>query len=276
MSQEEFAETEKEVLILLATLESIDSFVNYEVLDLNHNGLDSEIRFKSATHQKFFNIMFLDFLTLKIFGPNEPCIEAVQTVVKSPCFNRANSISDLSLAVEQLLAWLEQDVRLIHRGDTRMFWFPSIDREIALSIKRKEFIKICGTISKHNRLGLTRQAEIIKKIFERNKVILELTEALLVMEDFYQHFHDDIFNYHSSTIAEFLNNVRLGVHDYLQPEYHHSYVYEGGEFLKYRFTYPANVKSAYGKTCYWDLMNKIRAKPYMPKFLVTEWLKKRF
>jgi hypothetical protein len=34
------------------------------------------------------------------------------------------------------------------------------------------------------------------------------------LDDFYERFHKDILNYHSSTIAEFLNNIRWGIYEY--------------------------------------------------------------
>src|SRR5215218_1142153 len=44
-------------------------------------------------------------------------------------------------------------------------------------------------------------------------------DALLALADFYEKFHTDILNYHASTIAEFLNNIRWGIYEYLQPEF---------------------------------------------------------
>lgn len=54
-------------------------------------------------------------------------------------------------------------------------------------------------------------------------------EAALALEDFYRWFHDDILNYHASTIAEFLNNIRWGIYEYLQPEFQRSIVWESRE-----------------------------------------------
>jgi len=99
---------------------------------------------------------------------------------------------------------------------------------------------------------------------------------MLALDDFYQWFHDDIFNYHASTIAEFLNNIRWAIYEYLQPEFHSSIVWESREPAKYRYTYPGGVSSKLGKSYYSDLMNEVRSAPYVPRFQVTKWLKLRY
>jgi hypothetical protein len=58
-----FNNTEKEVIFLKAINELIDSMVNYEVLDLHGQNPDASIVFRTRTHQKFFNIILLDFLS---------------------------------------------------------------------------------------------------------------------------------------------------------------------------------------------------------------------
>jgi len=51
-------------------------------------------------------------------------------------------------------------------------------------------------------------------------------------------------------------------------------VWEGSN--QYRYKYPEEIKTGFSKTCYWDLMNKVREKPFMRKFKVTKWLKLRY
>jgi hypothetical protein len=103
-----------------------------------------------------------------------------------------------------------------------------------------------------------------------------IEESLLALTDFYERFHTDILNYHSSTIAEFLNNIRWGIYEYMQPEFHRSIVWESGDPPKYRYIYPDAVTSRLAKECYWELMNEVRSAPYMRKFTVTKSLKLRY
>jgi hypothetical protein len=57
------SEIEEEVILLKAIKELIDSMVNFEVLNLYGNDPDSNILFNSTTHQKYFNIVLVDFLS---------------------------------------------------------------------------------------------------------------------------------------------------------------------------------------------------------------------
>ena len=43
----------------------------------------------------------------------------------------------------------------------------------------------------------------------------------------------------------------------------------------YHFTYPKEINNNFAKSCYWDLMNEVRSKPYINKFQVTRYLKMR-
>jgi hypothetical protein len=157
-----FTNTEKEVIFLKAINELIDSMVNHEVLDLLGDDLYSETRFRSMTHQKYFNIILLDLLSCsdkKVLGEQQSYLGAMKAICQSPNFNKDNSIKDLTISTQEFVNWLEQEIQA-------EIWLPSIDTQTTLSIKRMEFIKICGNISKHNfsRLsgrterGLTRMA----------------------------------------------------------------------------------------------------------------------
>lgn len=153
---------------------------------------------------------------------------------------------------------------------------PSIDTETTLKLTRIAFLKMCGNIAKHNFLRLIGAAEELKEILSRNSVQIGLDEAVLALEDFYRWFHDDILNYHASVIAEFLNNIRWGIYEYLQPEFQRSIVWGSREPPKYRYTYPAGVTSSLARSYYWDLMNDVRRPPYVRRFQVTRWLKLRY
>src|SRR2546429_2998487 len=128
---------------------------------------------------------------------------------------------------------------------------------------------MCGDISKHNVLRSVGVAEELQQTLAASGVSVELEDAMLALGDFYERFHTDILNYHSSTIAEFLNNILWGIHEYLQPEYQRSLVTEGGNPPKYRYTYPTNVVNEFARTCYWDLLNEVRRRPYVKRFSVT-------
>lgn len=269
-----FNTIEREVIFLKAVKELIDEMVNFEIGEVIGSDPHSQFQFRTMTHQKFFNIILVDFLSCsdkKVLGEQSSYLSALKSICNSPKFEQNNSISNLSKSVTEFSDWLEKEVIV------EKIWFPSIDLETDLSIKRVEFIKICGNISKHNFSRLSGVVKELKAIFERNGITLDDDGALVIIEEFYAWFHDDIFSYHSSAIAEFLNNIRWGIYEYLQPEFQQSIVYETQEHpRKYHYTYPAKVKKGFAKTCYWELMNDIRSRPYMNKFQVTEYLKMRY
>lgn len=268
-----FTNTEKEAIFLKAINELIDSMVNYEVLDLLGNSPHCNISFKSMTHQKYFNIILLDFLSCsdkKVLSEQQSYLGAIRAICKSPNFNKDNSIKNLTIATQEFVNWLGQKAQV-------KIWLPSINTETTLSIKRIEFIKICGNISKHNFSRLSGVANELIKIFKRNRKKISFEDALLILNEFYERFHSGILNYHGSTISEFLNNIRWGIYEYLQPEFQQSIVYEGTKHpQKYHYTYPTEINNNFAKNCYWDLMNEIRSKPYIGKFQVTRFLKMRY
>jgi len=44
----------------------------------------------------------------------------------------------------------------------------------------------------------------------------------------------------------------------------------------YRFHVPSAITHPLAKEMYWELMNVVRAPPYMPKFEVSQYLKMRY
>jgi hypothetical protein len=68
----------------------------------------------------------------------------------------------------------------------------------------------------------------------------------------------------------------LDYHEYLQPEFQRSIVWESHDPPKYRYTCPREVVAPFAKGCYWDLMNEVRSPPYMRRFKVAKWLKLRY
>lgn len=249
--------------------------VNNEMILLQGDNPNSNILFPSRIHQRLFNILLVDFLSKtdpRKQAPIKPTsyLGGLRGVVSNPSFNKDNSVKLLKGSIQEFKDWLEQTVEV----DVR---FPSIDKETILKVSRVQFLKMIGNISKHNYLRAISVAEQLKEILIKSGITINIDESLFALADFYERFHSDILNYHSSTIAEFLNNIRWGIHEYLQPEFQQSIVYEGTEHpRKYHYTYPDGIKSDFAKGCYYDLMNEVRSKPYVEKFEVTKWLKKRY
>lgn len=263
---------ETEVIYLKAINESIDSMVNYEILQLSIRKGEGQASFRTAVHQRFFNIILVDFLSKpadKFAGKRNSCLDALTEICESPVFNRGNSVRSLRRAVRAFRKWVEREIKV-------KAWLPSIELQTTIRIQRQQFIRICGDISKHNFSRLSRRVGDLKKILSSSGVEISDNDGLLMIEDFYERFHTDIFNYHGSRIVELLNEIRWGIHEYLQPEFKRSIVYEEASPPMYRYTYPEGVNTEFAKNCYWGLMNEVRANPYVERFKTYSILKRRY
>ena len=272
-------QTEKEILTLKSVFDLINDLVNYNMMRLSHQNPNSEICFKSDVHQKFFYIKLLDFLSdgHKIWGVEKTFTDALQDICSQPQLK--SYIEQLKQETDNFGAWLNDFVQFEHDGEIRKLWFPSIEKEVSLKITRLQAIKICGNKAKHNTYILSRQAKAIRKIFKDNGYEIELPDAFLIFEEFFEQFHEDILTYHGSTVAEFLNNIRWAIYEYLQPIHSEVTEYYWNEKLHlkmYRYHYPENVTNNFVRKVFWDLMNDVRSKPYMPRFQTTRFLKMRY
>ena len=240
------SDIEKEIVFIKAVQELIDEMINYEVLGIIGSDPDSFIQFSSMTHKRFFNIILVDFLSqtdknIKALSESISYLGALKRICANPKFKKNNSIESLRRAVTNFIDWLNQEVEV-------EVWLPTADIEAKLKIKRIEFIKICGNISKHSFSRLSGVAKDLISIFSRNNITITQDDAILLLDDFYEKFHTDILDYHGSTIAEFLNEIRWGIHEYLYPEYCDSKVDLGGDPPKYKYTYPSEVITPFCKT----------------------------
>ncbi len=268
----EITEVEKEVVGLWVVRGSLDSLVNHALLKLVGDGGTKEVHFETATHQQLFNILLLDFLEKvdeDLTGGQGSCLEVLSGACRTASFNQNGSVECLRKPVETLRTWLDAEITV----DT---WLPSIDQRLDFTIQRRESIYICGNISKHNLARLTRVAKRLADILDRHGVTSDLAKALRVLDDFHARFHDDIFNYHSTVIAELLNNFRWGIHDYLSPEHIRAKVQDASDPIKYSYRFPEDVSNDFTRFCYWDLMNSVRRKPYMERFIANSVFKLRY
>ncbi|MBE0533575.1 MAG: hypothetical protein IH626_22355 [Rhodospirillales bacterium] len=263
---------EKEVVVLKAIKELVDSIINLEVLTLNDQD-PTEVRFHSMTHAKFFNLVLVDLLSKTDkagFIEAETYLSRLAAITENPHFNVGRSVDALAASTQEFRDWLNT------RFSREDVWLPSIETKMTLELSRIELVKVGGNICRHNFLRAVGIAGDVQKILARNKIEVTLDQALLVLSDLNEWLHGDMFYYHSSTIAEFLNNLRWGIYTYLQPEFSRSIVMDGGNPPKYHYTYPDGVVTAFGKDCYWSLMNEVMREPYMRRFKVTELLKNRY
>ena len=278
----DFTETEQEVIVLKAVWELIDQMVNYEMFAKPGRVDDVTLLPSTVTHQRLFNILLVDFLSMpdqKSFGLPDPPDDSLKSersylfylkrICNAPKLNPVGGEA-IREPIEVFLQWLEAEC-LVEK-----VWLPSIDIETDIRLKRILLIKICGNIAKHSFAGLSRNVQDICKVLEANGTKIDIDQGYLVIPEFYEWFHKNVLSYHISAIAEFLNNIRWGIYEYLTPEFDRAYVQDDPNSIAYRFSSPPDSNKPIAQSMHWDLMNAVRSEPYMPRFEVTQYLKMRY
>lgn len=273
MTQIYFNKQESEIIYLKAAIDLLDSMLTVKLFELRGKDPDSQIYFHEEIHQKYFFIILIDFLSKsnKIFNGEElTCLELIKKISETPNFDINKSISELKFAINFFNSWLNKEIIV-------KTWLPNINKECDLKLKRIEFIDACANISKHNFMRLTGVSNRVIKILKRNNIDITFNESLLILDDFYERFHNDILNYHGSNIVEMINNIRWGIQEYLILQFDKSYKKDNSESkFSYRYDYPKEINDKFAKDCFWSLMNSIRMKPYIKKFKSTEMSKIRY
>jgi hypothetical protein len=279
-----FTTTDQEAIILSQTWEMIDDMVNFELFEKFDRFDDINLTFRTSSHQRLFNVLLGDFLSQpRKWGGNPMVFDLPNAPHTGPETDRTNLFyirricdapnlgsrpDSLREKVSAFADWLDA------KALVRDVWLPSIDVKLDLQIERIVFIKICGNIGKHNLVRLENNVGKICDILGKHGHPIDEARGYLVLSDFYDWFHRDIFAYHASTIAEHLNEIRWAIFHYLEPEFERSH--RQINEIAYKYDYPRACDHPFGKNMYWDLMDRVRARPYFPRFAVTSSLKKRY
>ena len=137
---------------------------------------------------------------------------------------------------------------------------------------------MCGDIAKHSLPRLAGNVRHLRKILKASGHPVQEQDAYLAVEDFFTWFHQDVFIYDASQIAEFLNNIRWSIYDYLRLEYQRSWYLTHDvtpDFRSYEYRMPQDITEPVARVMYWGLMNRVRAKPWMHRFVVSESFRQR-
>ncbi|MDR3418534.1 MAG: hypothetical protein P4L83_20380 [Nevskia sp.] len=263
---------ESEAVYLLAVVELINSAVNRQVLQFRAPADRQEVVFESSLHRRYFSICLVDLLSQTDSRAPviaQPYLRAIRNICEAPLLGDAESACALANAAAAFTAWLNETFEF----DA---WLPSIGINVKVVPTRIQMLKLCGDLSKHNFLRAIGVAEDIRDLLAAAGHEVDLFQALRAHEDVYDHFHENILAYHASTIAQHLNDLRWGIHEYLYPLYVRCRVDEGGESIMYRFEYPDGIDDPFARACFWDLMNGVRMAPYVPRFTASRFLQGRY
>jgi hypothetical protein len=279
-----FTKTDQEAIILNSTWEMIDDMVNYEMVVKTEKIDEITLSFRTSSHLRLFNILLGDFLSkprkwrgsIPFDLPEAPRQNGRESDQTSLFYLRriceqpelSDTADTLRESVEQFAEWLEA------KAFVPKVWLPSVDIELDVEIKRIVFIGICGNIGKHNFVRLDHNVGKVRDILAEHGHSIHRERGYEVLSDFYEWFHTHVFSYHASTIAEFLNNLRWAMFNYLEPEYLKSF--HPLEGIRYGFDSPPECSHPFGRSMYCDLMNRMRSRPFFPRFTVDPYLKRRY
>jgi hypothetical protein len=183
--------------------------------------------------------------------------------------NFAGEIGPLAKEVESFAAWLDAKLTC------PKVWFSDLEIQFDMTVERIWVFKTVGDLAKHNFSRLEGQIRRIRAMLARHGFTVDegaIYEALPNIEEW---LGDHLLAYHTSTIAEFFNNIRWAIHGYLGPEFVRAYRRKDDEVL-YTFDVPVEIGEGLPRGMYWRLMNAMRREPYFPRFVVTDSLKAEF
>ena len=120
---------------------------------------------------------------------------------------------------------------------------------------------MCGNIAKHNPLHLDWVISDLQKLLKRASHVIEAHDANLALEQFFCWFFNDMFKSHTNHIAQFLNDIRWYMFNYLQVEYESSLYLTCRFEREYAYRIPNSISDPLATWMYWALMNRVRGNP---------------
>lgn len=283
MGANKYSDLDREIVVISAVWDLIGSMVNYALFIKDHRLDEPFLQFNTREGSRLFIIMMADFLSLPSEGTfglkiskgatdslGETYLGHLADIAGRPHFN--GNTEPLAKAVQAFAVWLDGTVTV------DKVWLPSIEREGPLTVQRKTYLKICGTITKHGFTRLGNTVNQIQKVLADNGTKVDLGQAYLVIPEFQEWFRDHVFIASVSILAWHLNEVRWALYRYLLTEFTRAYTPTGDMqgLQMYRFDVPAAINLPLIRSMYWDLMNSVRSPPYFPQFSPQRYLLREF
>lgn len=260
--------TEQEIITLKSVLDMINNMVNHTMFDFLETP-PTMVMFKDIPHREHFCSLLVDFLSSPndFFPENEDFLYRLKAICDAP--KLGFHITELRKHTMEFIAWLDTETNIPDR-------FSGSVGKATILISRRKYLRIGSMTCKHNPTNLTWQVQALQKILKSNNILRSIGETYQCLESFREEIVGDIIEYHVSTLAEFLNNIRIGIYNYLNPVLIKQIEYDDEISGKYKYNYPEEVNSDFGKTYFWDLMNCVRSKFCIKDFKVIRSLKLRY
>lgn len=264
---------ERETVGLCICLEALNNIANSALLalrDVSAYPGEAEVLFRDMAHRDLFLIRLLDFVkehgSSQLTGIRGSCLEVLKEACTTRAFDVDGSITDLRTSVLALENWLGQ-------RKSMTLWLPTLDINATLAISRLELLNIAGNHSKHNLARLTSVSREVAMILNDHGYSVPEEQIPLALDNFREHLAEDYFIYYSTWLAELLNNVCWGLQDYLRPTFARSYKAGPKGSLRYKYDFPHAIQQDIPREWFWRLMNNVRARPYLRRFIGAHYLK---
>lgn len=268
-----YSAAERETIGLCICLEAVGDIANHALLTLRDVSAypgEAEVIFQTSVHRDLFLILMLDFVkengSKQLTGVPGSCLAVLKNACATKCFDVNGSVTDLRNSIEALESWLSYK-----RAIT--LWLPTLDINATIDVSRLEFLNITGNHSKHNLSRLTGVSRDVAKILSDHGYSVPEEQIPLALDDFREHLAENYFVYYSTWLSELLNNVRWGLQTYLGPTFARSYRAGPEDSLPYSYQYPDDIREEVPRQWFWRLMNNVRARPYLKKFVGAHYLK---
>lgn len=269
-----YSAAEREAIGLCICLEAIGDIANHALLELRDVSAfpgQVEIYFHTHVHQQLFLIRVLDLVkengSKQLTGVEGSCLEVLRQATITKSFDVDNSVGELREAVDALDTWLN------HKKPMTL-WLPTLNINATIEVTRLEFLKITGNHFKHNLSRLTGVSREVTAILERHGYPVSIEHVPLALDDLSEHLGENYFVYYGTWLSELINNLRWGLQAYLKPIYERSYKPVPENPPKYTYDYPTEISADVPREWFWRLMNNIRTRPYLKKFVGAHYLKK--
>ena len=280
---------EREVIILNTVWEMIDDMVNWAMFVKSEKTEISNLMFNDSYCARLFAILLGDFLSdIRAFkgvppplglkavpsgvrSSDQPCCFIYETSPASPKLNA--EATQLISATETFGDWLEGE--FISNGVN----LYNIGVVADIRIARLRYLKMCGDVAKHNLTRLAANVGHLRVLLEQAGHPVSEQEHSIGHEEFRRLVLGRYIVYHASPIAEFLNNIRWAIYDYLQPEFRRSWHltdHATKDCAAYSYRVPCETAEPVAVAIYWDVMNKSRSHPFVQRFTIPALFKQRY
>lgn len=263
---------EREAIGLCICIEAVNDMANCSLLmlrDVSAYPGEAEVLFHSHIHRDLFLIRLLDFVkeggSKQLTGIAGSCLTVLKEACATKRFDENRSVTDLQNAVEALESWLS-----FKRPIT--LWLPTLDINATVVVSRLDFLNIIGNHSKHNLSRLTGVSREVASLLNDHGYTVPVAQIPLALDDFREHLAENYFVYYSTWLSELLNNIRWGLQTYINPTFARSYKANPDGF-SYSYDYPYDISDDVPRQWFWRLMNNVRARPYLKRFVGAHYLK---